>query len=107
MVCADLETIGSADLTAIADHVARAQLRQIVRGIRQVMHRLDASCPGVAVLAGAGAFIARAAAEAAGLTTRDLAHDVGSANARAAPAAAVASLLSELVFTGGSLPCDR
>lgn len=107
MVCADLETIGSADLTAIADHVARAQLRQIVRGIRQVMHRLDASCPGVAVLAGAGAFIARAAAEAVGLTTRDLAHDVGSANARAAPAAAVASLLSELVFTGGSLPCDR
>jgi len=104
MVCADLETLGSDDITAIAEHAAHAQVRQIVRGMRQVMRRLGAACPGVAVLAGAGAFLARWAAEEVGLTIRDLSADVGSDAARAAPAAAVAFLLSELACTGGEWP---
>ena len=95
MVCADLEMLGPGDITAIAEHVARAQVRQIAGGIRQVMRRLGPACPRVAVLAGQGTFLARAAAEEVGLATRDMAEDVGSAAARAAPAAAVAYLLAE------------
>ncbi len=96
MVCADLEMLGPVDITAIAEHVARAQVREIAGGIRQVLRRLGPACPRVAVLAGQGAFLARAAAEEVGLATRDMAEDVGSAAARAAPAAAVAYLLAEL-----------
>ena len=102
VICADLETLGPAGVTAIAEHVARAQVQQIERGIRQVMRRLGTVCPGVAVLAGAGTFVGRAAAEAAGLTTRDLSHEVGTAAARSAPAAAVAYLLSEFVVREGA-----
>jgi probable H4MPT-linked C1 transfer pathway protein len=99
MICADRETLGPAGVTAIAEHVARTQVRQIARAIRQVMRRLGAASPVVAVLAGAGTFVGRAAAEAVGLTTCDLAHEVGTAAARSAPAAAVAYLLSEFVVT--------
>ncbi len=94
MVCADLEMLGPGDITAIAEHVARAQVRQIAGGIRQVMRRLGSARPPLAVLAGQGAFLARAAAEEVGLATRAMAEDVGSAAARAAPAAAVAYLLA-------------
>jgi probable H4MPT-linked C1 transfer pathway protein len=97
MICADRETLGPAGVTEIAEGVARAQVRQIAHGIRQVMRRLGAACPDVAVLAGAGAFVGQAAADEAGLTTRELAHEVGLAAARSAPAAAVACLLSEFV----------
>jgi len=96
MVCADLEMLGPGDITAIAEHVARAQVRQIAGGVRQVMRRLGSACPRVAVLAGQGAFLARAAAEEVGLATRDMAEDLGSAAARAAPAAAVAYLLAQM-----------
>ena len=99
MVCADLETLGEDDLTAIARHVANAQIGQIADGIRQVMQRIGNRAPRVAVLAGSGAFLARAAAEAAGLTTRDLAGELGAAGAVAAPAVAVAHLLSEQLCT--------
>ena len=94
VVCADLEMLGPGDITAIAEHVARAQVRQIAGGVRQVMRRLGSACPRVAVLAGQGTFLARAAAEEVGLATRDMAEDLGSAAARAAPAAAVAYLLA-------------
>jgi hypothetical protein len=97
MVCADLEMLGPGDITAIADHVARGQVRQIVSGVRQVMRRLGSACPRVAVLAGQGAFLARAAAEEVGLASRDMAEDLGSAEAaRAAPATAVAYLLARM-----------
>ena len=97
VVCADLETLGAADITAIADHIARAQTRQIRHGIREVLRRLTTARPHVAVLAGSGAFLARAAAEAAGLATSDLVSDLGADAARAAPAAAVAQLLAEVL----------
>ncbi len=102
MICADRETLDSAGITAIAEHVARAQARQIGRGIRQVMRRLGSACPGVAVLAGAGTFVGRAAAAESGLTPRDLAQEVGTPAARSTPAAAVAYLLSEFVVTEGA-----
>jgi probable H4MPT-linked C1 transfer pathway protein len=97
VVCADLEQLRSDAITAIADHVARMQVRQVAGGIRQVMRRLGPACPSLAVLAGQGAFVAREAAEKLGLTVRHLSDEVGRAAARAAPAAAVALLLSEMV----------
>jgi uncharacterized hydantoinase/oxoprolinase family protein len=95
LVCADLELLDPGDITAIAEHVSRAQVRQIASGVRQVMRRLGSACPRIAVLAGQGAFLARAAAEEAGLVSYDLAINIGSAAARSAPAAAVAYLLAE------------
>ena len=97
MICADLETLGAASVTQMAEHVAHAQLGQIVSGLRQVMRRLGAQCPRVAVVAGLGAFVAREAAVAVGLATTDLAERMGTAAARAAPAAAVAYLLSDMI----------
>jgi uncharacterized hydantoinase/oxoprolinase family protein len=97
MVCADLETIREDDLTVIARHVANAQTRQIADGIRQVMERLGDGAPRAAVLAGSGAFIARAAAESVGLVAREPVGDLGADAWRAAPAAAVACLLAEIV----------
>jgi probable H4MPT-linked C1 transfer pathway protein len=96
IICADLEMLAPADITAIAVHVANAQVKQITSGIRQVMRRLGPACPSVAVLAGQGAFVASKATEELGLTIRDLANELGDAAARAAPAAAVAILLGEL-----------
>jgi (4-(4-[2-(gamma-L-glutamylamino)ethyl]phenoxymethyl)furan-2-yl)methanamine synthase len=95
MICADLEMLGDQGITDIANHVACSQLEQISSGIRQVMRRLGSRCPQVAVVAGQGAFIARAAANQAGLAAQDLADALGVAAARAVPAAAVAYLLAE------------
>jgi probable H4MPT-linked C1 transfer pathway protein len=95
VVCADLEMLGPDDITGIAEHVARAQVRHIAGAIRQVMRRLGAASPRLAVLAGQGTFLARAAAEEVGIASRDMAEDLGPAAARAAPAAAVAYLLAE------------
>lgn len=93
VVCADSEMLDERDLTAIAEHVAQAQVRQIVSGLRQVVTRLGSAAPNTAILAGQGAFLGRAAVERVGLTAHDMAEQVGSAAARAAPAAAVAYLL--------------
>lgn len=92
MVCADLEMIGAEEVTTIAEHVARAQARQIAAAVRDVSTRLGSDCPHVAILAGHGAFLARAALEDADLEIRDLATGVGSA----APAVAVAYLLGQM-----------
>jgi probable H4MPT-linked C1 transfer pathway protein len=97
MVCADLEMIGAQGISDIAEHVAHAQVQQVASGIRQVMRRLGARAPSVAVVAGQGAFIARAAATEAGLATQDLADDLGAGAARAVPAVAVACLLDGML----------
>jgi len=99
MVCADRETLADAEISAIANHIALAQTRQIAQAIRQVIRRLGAAAPRGAVVAGSGAFLARAAATTLRLTTRDLAAELGDAAARAVPAAAVALLLSDLMST--------
>ena len=99
MVCADLEMLRDPGITEIAAHVARAQVQQIARGIRQVVQRLGSRSPQFAIVAGQGAFIATAAAEQAGLRAEPLAGAFGTAAARAVPAAAVAYLLQELLET--------
>ena len=102
VVCADLDMLSADAITAIAEHVAQVQMRQIAGAIRQVLRRLGSAAPSYAVLAGQGAFIGRAAAQHAGLATRELAEEIGSAAARAAPAAAVALLLAEREEAGES-----
>jgi probable H4MPT-linked C1 transfer pathway protein len=97
MVCADMEMLGPQSIDGIADHVARCQVDQIARGLRQVMRRLAGRSRHVAVVAGQGAFIARLAATDAGLATEDLAGALGAAAARAVPAAAVAYLLDDMI----------
>lgn len=92
MVAADLEMLDDADVTAIARAVAAAQVRAIASGLRQVLLGLGALAPRLAVLAGRGAFLGRAAAEALGLAARPIAL-AGPAQ-QAAPAAAVALLLA-------------
>jgi hypothetical protein len=94
MVCGDLEMLSHDDITAIAEHVAHRQVRQIASGIRQVARRLGDACPRVAIVAGRGARLGREAAESVGLTVRDLEDEAGAAAARAVPAAAVAYLLA-------------
>jgi hypothetical protein len=100
LVCADLDLLDPGDITAIAEHVSRAQVRQIASAVRQVMRHLGSACPRIAVLAGQGAFLARAAAEEVGLVSYDIANNIGSAAASAAPAAAVAYLLAESLAAG-------
>ena len=102
MVCADMDTLRPHDITAIAEHVARAQVRQIASALRQVMRRLGPSAPRVAVLAGQGTFLAKPAASAAGLPAVAMADSDGAAMARAAPAAAVAYLLAGMAEPEGA-----
>ena len=100
MVCADLEILDEDDITPIAQRVTEAQVRQIVDGVKQVMRRLRPAVPSTAVLAGRGAFLARDAAEHAGLTVRRLADHPASAAAGSGPAASVAYLLAASIDAG-------
>jgi probable H4MPT-linked C1 transfer pathway protein len=94
VICADMEMIGEDDVTVIARHVAAAQTRQIASGVRQVLRRLGATAPRTVVIAGSGILLAREAAAESGLAVCGLDSRLGSAAARAAPAAAVAHLLA-------------
>jgi probable H4MPT-linked C1 transfer pathway protein len=96
MVCADLEMLRDDDVSAIAEHAAWTQEQQIARAIRRVVDRSGPVRLATAVVAGQGAFLGTAAAEAAGLTTTDLANELGAATSIATPAAAVARLLAEM-----------
>jgi probable H4MPT-linked C1 transfer pathway protein len=94
VICADRDMLDEDGVSAIADALARAQVSRIASAIRRVVARhrsLD-----TAVVTGLGAFLAEAAARAAGLHVVPLAGKLGDA-ARFAPAAAVA-----LLFDRGS-----
>jgi len=95
MVCADAETLTDAEITTIAQSVARAQTSRIEDGIRKVRDRFGPAAPSTALLLGEGAFLARAAAAHIGLGVDELAERLGTAVSRCGPAAAVAYLLSE------------
>jgi len=91
VVCADRSIADDADITAIAKHVAEAQVSGIAAAVRQVRARhphLDA-----AAVLGLGAPIVAAAAGEAGLTLVAMDSSWNAANSRAAPAVAVARLL--------------
>jgi probable H4MPT-linked C1 transfer pathway protein len=102
MVCADRDMLDDEDITAIAEHVAHAQVHQISDALRQVLDTLLPHPARVAVLAGQGRFLARAAV--ADLAARDpstslaaivdIAVALGPSAARHTAAAAVAYLLA-------------
>jgi probable H4MPT-linked C1 transfer pathway protein len=90
VICADREMLDEAAISLIAEALTSAQVQRIAAAIRGVIGRhptLD-----VAVTTGLGAFLAAAAARAAGLKVVPLAAELGEAAARFAPAAAVALL---------------
>jgi probable H4MPT-linked C1 transfer pathway protein len=90
VVCADSETLASAEIRAIAEAIAEAQVEEIAAALRRVAGRLARPAPVVAT--GLGSFLARRAAQRAGMPVQDLADvlkvDVGTV----APAVAIAWL---------------
>ena len=95
VICADSEMLNPDGITTIARHVAKVQADQIQQGILQVTARLGSANPKTAVLAGKGAFLAREAAEDAGLTCVNVADQFGDSVSLVTPAAAVAYLFAE------------
>lgn len=91
VVCADGEMLDEAAISAIADHVAEAEVERITGALAGVVDRHPSS--PVAVVAGLGAFLAIRAARRLGIPVAELARELGADAARAAPAAAVALLL--------------
>ena len=91
VICADTDLLDEVGVSRIADAVASAQVSLVAASIQRVRTRHPAL--HTAVVAGLGAFIGDAAAQAEGLAVVHLASQVGSAAARCAPAAAVALLL--------------
>ena len=90
LVCADAEQMAAEEIDAIATFVHGEQVRQIEEAAGRVRERFDGDPPVVPL--GAGAFLAREAAERLGLTTVELPWSA--AERDAAPAAALAELLA-------------
>jgi probable H4MPT-linked C1 transfer pathway protein len=90
VVCADVEMLAPEDIRAIAAAVSEAQCEAIAGAMRTVASRL----PGLVevIMTGLGAFLARRAADRAGLLCRDLAEVLAVDVGTAAPAVAVAWL---------------
>ena len=90
VVCADGDMLGAGEIRAIAVAVAEAQIEEIAAALGRVARRLARPAP--AIVTGLGGFLARRAAERAGMPVQDLADvlevDVGTV----APAVAVAWL---------------
>ncbi len=92
-VCADRELLDEQAIDEIAAALAEAQLDTIRRAVERVRARHPSIELGV--VAGSGAFLANAAAHAAGLRVVDAAESLGLGDSVAAPAAAVARLLAD------------
>lgn len=94
VICADLEVLNPADVTAIARRVAEAQVEALAGALDRMIGRLTlevgAARPEV-VVAGSGAWLAEAAAHRLGLPVDRLADTLGKA-ARVLPAFATAWL---------------
>jgi len=101
VICADRELLDEPAITRIAESVAAGQVAAIAAAIRRVRSRHPKL--EMAVVAGLGEFVARDAAQAAGLDVVSLAEDLGVEAARYAPAAAVV-LLSRSVRLQADLP---
>jgi probable H4MPT-linked C1 transfer pathway protein len=91
VVCGDRDMLDEAAIASIADALATAQVARVTKAIRRVCARH--SSLRTAVVTGLGAFIADAAAQAAGLQVVPLGASLGDAAARCAPAVSVALLL--------------
>ncbi|HEX5979849.1 MAG TPA: hydantoinase/oxoprolinase family protein [Thermoleophilaceae bacterium] len=89
LVCADTEQLAAEEIDAIAAFLHAEQVRQIEAAVRQVSGRVGGDAPVVPL--GAGAFLAREAAEHLGRPVVELPWSA--AERDAAPAAALAELL--------------
>jgi (4-(4-[2-(gamma-L-glutamylamino)ethyl]phenoxymethyl)furan-2-yl)methanamine synthase len=90
LVCADAEQLAAEEIDAIARFLHAEQVSQIEAAARRVSGRLEGGVPLVPL--GAGAFMAREAAERLGLAVAELPWSA--AERDAAPAAALAELLA-------------
>ena len=90
LVCADTEQMDAEEIDAIAAFLHAEQVRQIEAAVRQVSGRVGGDAPVVPL--GAGAFLAREAAERLGRPVVELPWSA--AERDAAPAAALAELLA-------------
>ena len=91
VVCADGEMLGAGEIRAIATAVADAQVEEIAAALDRVSRRLARPVP--VITTGLGAFLARRAAERAGMPVKDLADVLEVEVGAVAPAVAVAWLL--------------
>jgi hypothetical protein len=91
VVCADGEMLGTGEVRAIAAAVAEAQVEEIAAALARVSRRLARPVP--VITTGLGAFLARRAAERAGMPVKDLADVLEVEVGTVAPAVAVAWLL--------------
>jgi probable H4MPT-linked C1 transfer pathway protein len=98
VVCSDPAALAPEEIAAIASYLEERQIDRIARALGEVMSR-DPATSQEAVVAGAGAFLAEAAAGRAGLRSvrlsRLLPGVAGEAWDVAAPSAAIAILLAE------------
>jgi uncharacterized hydantoinase/oxoprolinase family protein len=94
VVCADVEELASAEITAIAHHLHRCQTETIARAMRAVAARFEAP-PGVIAL-GIGEFLARDAARTAGLAILEAPPELRGPAGRVAPSVALSVLGGEL-----------
>jgi (4-(4-[2-(gamma-L-glutamylamino)ethyl]phenoxymethyl)furan-2-yl)methanamine synthase len=90
LVCADAEQMAAEEIDAIAAFLHAEQVRQVEAAVRRVSGRFEGAPPVVPL--GAGAFLAREAAERLGRAVVELPWSA--AERDAAPAAALAELLS-------------
>jgi probable H4MPT-linked C1 transfer pathway protein len=90
LVCADAEQLDAEEIHAIAAFLHAEQVGQIGAAVRRVSGHLEGDPPAVPL--GAGAFLAREAAEQLGRAVVELPW--GAAERDAAPAAALAELLA-------------
>jgi (4-(4-[2-(gamma-L-glutamylamino)ethyl]phenoxymethyl)furan-2-yl)methanamine synthase len=90
LVCADTDQMEGEDIDAIAAFLHAGQVRQIEAAARRVSARFEVAAPVVPL--GAGAFLAREAAEHLGRAVVELPWS--EAEREAAPAAALAELLA-------------
>ncbi len=91
VVCADGEMLGAGEIRVIAAAVAEAQVEEIAAALDRVSRRLVRPAP--VITTGLGAFLARRAAERAGMPVKDLADVLEVEVGTVAPAVAVAWLL--------------
>jgi probable H4MPT-linked C1 transfer pathway protein len=90
VVCADREMLGGEEIRAIAAAVAGAQVEEVAAAISCVARRVGRPLPVIAT--GQGDFLARRAAERAGMPVRSLADVLAVDVGTVAPAVAVAWL---------------
>ncbi|HEU4402759.1 MAG TPA: hydantoinase/oxoprolinase family protein [Candidatus Polarisedimenticolia bacterium] len=99
LVCSETATLGAEAIERIASFLEERQVERVAAAVSEVLARQPAPRPARAVIAGAGSFLAEAAARRAGLDpvplTSLLPGIAGERWDRAAPSAALALLLAE------------